>query len=170
MTPPPPTLPPEERELIAKLNELVIALSVRGVGHTQVMRRGTDASDCIVIAHTAQYAREIGGRRGIALDEMTDKLRGQRKPIAIDHHALQILLGKTLLLVGRLRSDLARANDEAYERAAVACFEEAERLQNESKAARQRGADVTANLLAGKRDTADACKLSVRALKGSKHG
>ena len=68
------------------------ALMCRGVGHTRTMQTGTNANDCIVIAHNAKYAREIAGKNGIALSECEYKLRGIRKPIAIDNCALQTLI------------------------------------------------------------------------------
>ena len=68
------------------------ALMWRGIGHTHTLRTGTDANDCIVIAHNKKYAKEIAGSNGIALSDCDQKLYGVRKPIAIDNMALEVLL------------------------------------------------------------------------------
>lgn len=70
----------------------------RGYGHTEAMIKGAEGVDnSIIVAVTKQQAREFQRRLPkalcITIDEL-DKLRGLRRPMLIDHYALQSMLSE----------------------------------------------------------------------------
>lgn len=83
----------------------------------------------------------------------------------VNDFAVAMTIRKLVAQREQLEADLSACRLAAIEECAKVCLDEAERLQSESSAAHNRGAGVTANLLAGKRDTADRLKTAIRALK-----
>lgn len=65
----------------------------RRVGHTSAMLNGarSDKNIVVVVAHKAQINYiELPKEQMITLGEL-DKLKGLKKPVLIDHYALQIM-------------------------------------------------------------------------------
>jgi hypothetical protein len=72
---------------------LADAFSMRGVGHTTAMQRGSDTSICHVVGLDERHARLIGGKKGVSIDSFADgRLRGSRNPVVVDHAVLASVL------------------------------------------------------------------------------
>lgn len=85
---------------------LQLALGVCAVGHTHAMLYGAEGSLADVVAHNQQYATRLARDRGFSLEEVgACRLFGRRRPVAIDHAALSMLLGG---LLGEIAKDEAR--------------------------------------------------------------
>lgn len=99
------------------INTIKMYLGLRGVGHTYTMVNGVKTVDAIVlVAHKQdeKYINSMAGRKVdcVSLDAV-HRLRGNRKPLVVDNHALSILLGWVFDIVleyqketNRLRSQI----------------------------------------------------------------
>ena len=82
-----------DKSMVPIANGILGALMVRAVGHTYLMRTGTDRSNqCRVVVISARSGDDIAPKKYVTLDDCADKLRGTRLPIAIDNMALERLL------------------------------------------------------------------------------
>ena len=88
--------------IVEKLDALRNALGLRGVGHTTVMRQGSDNIDCVVVAHDARWGKEIA-KRYVTLDTL-ERLRGLNLPVFVDNHALILLFGGAIDEIDRLKT------------------------------------------------------------------
>ena len=86
--------------------------SARQVGHTTTMLEGAKDRDCLVIAHSREWSKELAAKgahiTSLSLTEIErGYLRGLRKPLVLDNAALQELLGDLVGTIAVLRKDIA---------------------------------------------------------------
>jgi hypothetical protein len=108
------------RGLTAKLRALLDYYALtRGVGHTQLLLTGTrhtSRTDALILALTQQHADTLTHEstlprgRGLSWGELPaalERLRGERRPLAVDHGVLQTVLEECFQEMARL---MARAH------------------------------------------------------------
>jgi hypothetical protein len=114
----------EGARLQAQLRTLLAYYThTRGVGHTQLLLTGTmhtSRLDALVLALTQQHAdcltheSTLPRGRGLswsAFPGVLDRLRGARRPLAVDHAVLQTILEDCLREMARLEAQAAHARE-----------------------------------------------------------
>lgn len=91
----------------------------RGVGHTDLLRRGLDNCDrAFVMANNYRTGQHIArSRQGITPVSLSslDKLRGANAPLAWDNSAIYDLIYGSLSEIDRLRKTISRQEGELEE-------------------------------------------------------
>jgi hypothetical protein len=101
---------------IDKIKGLISAISKRGIGHTELMKRGIIHYDrpFAIITNTAdsakQLARESEYAKPITLNNL-DQLVGTDLPVAIDHYQVQELLQSALIEITDRDFQIERMSD-----------------------------------------------------------
>lgn len=99
---------------IDKIKSLISAISKRGIGHTELMKRGTLNYDrpFAIIANTMDSAKRLAEGSDFATPitlSTVDQLIGSEFPVAIDHYQVQQLLQSALLEISDRDFRLNRA-------------------------------------------------------------
>src|ERR1035437_2418827 len=77
--------------------------SARQVGHTHAMLAGGSNSDCMILCVTRSGSDNIDPKKLVSLGQVNNgRLRGMRKPILIDNHAMYALLSGALCEINAL--------------------------------------------------------------------
>lgn len=99
---------------VDKIKSLISAISKRGIGHTELMKRGTLNYDrpFAIVANTMDSAKRLAEGSDFATPitlSTLDHLIGSDLPVAIDHYQVQQLLQSALLEISDRDFRLNRA-------------------------------------------------------------
>jgi|LakMenEpi05May12_1017382.scaffolds.fasta_scaffold00095_12 hypothetical protein len=99
---------------VDKIKSLISAISKRGIGHTELMRQGTNHYDrpFAIVANTMDSAKRLAGESDLATPvtiSNIDHLIGSDLPVAIDHYQVQQLLQSALIEISDRDFKLQRA-------------------------------------------------------------
>lgn len=101
------------QEELAKL--LFYYEATRNVGHTTLMKKGTDNYDGqkYVLTINMNHGTEMNldSKEIISLQNL-DKLRGSSRPIAIDNETMRVILAETLKEFDKLEKENQELNDK----------------------------------------------------------
>jgi hypothetical protein len=83
---------------LQKLASVISTISTRGVGHTTLMKKGTDSYDRPfgIISHSTPSGKEILGENqngSVYTIDTIDNMRGAKMPVIFDNHILAKFLG-----------------------------------------------------------------------------
>lgn len=101
-----------------KLKALVRAISTRGVGHTTLMKVGTDSypDKFIQVGFTMSSMKEAGADRNpnatlVTVDGIASgKIAGMDLPVAVDNHVIRELMADALLTIECMQSSIEIKN------------------------------------------------------------